>query len=656
MKKLKKTKKLFDFDDDIESFADSDERDYLGRKVSKGHTFTNNTNRFGYGYGGYGRNYNYGGYGYGSNYSSYGSRSIFGYNYSSGIDVSNITKVLNSMLTMIGIKNPKEKLSVTGAEKKESIRLALQYVENGKIKPEHENSFYGATLLNGCKEVYDKSHIDYASSAFIEAARLGSLDKYLSVLLNEERYQKKLADDYPGYSDFVEDFKKNAFSNFEDLEENIDSSDKEYYKAVKAVTKEIRYPSKVTDEEREKYGPLFKYVSAYLKQQGLGENAVEALTRGSNLAGEVLKYVNLPEKKQKEQQGADEDGNPVPIKGSTPSSENAQEAVKAMMQGLVSAGSNKDAKDASGENIKGGVGAGPSASDKDEERFLEKIKEEFFDSDDDRFNGNSTITFVKAGKNPGVYKDCLNKIDKSKAEVLRKSVIRKIKDYSFLVKSMRSGHLDTGKLAEAVQHVPTIYERTARKFTNKVTVGVLIDESGSMGGYEIEQARLAAIFICEAFGNIPAIDLYIYGHTADHKSHGSTDIHVYYESGKSGTHKYNLGSVRARSNNRDGVAIYNTAKRIRSFTENPTVLFVISDGAPAASGYSNGISHTREAVQHVEKRMKMNVVQIAINEYVPSEKMFKHFVKFTNIKELPNTLIRYLSKNLDRMIKETITM
>ena len=43
-----------------------------------------------------------------------------------------------------------------------------------------------------------------------------------------------------------------------------------------------------------------------------------------------------------------------------------------------------------------------------------------------------------------------------------------------------------------------------------------------------------------------------------------------------------LGSVRARSNNRDGDAIYAVAKRMRNLTENQGILFVLSDGQPAA--------------------------------------------------------------------------
>ena len=62
---------------------------------------------------------------------------------------------------------------------------------------------------------------------------------------------------------------------------------------------------------------------------------------------------------------------------------------------------------------------------------------------------------------------------------------------------MRSGRLDTNKLAEAKQKVPTIYERIGEVHTDKLCIGVLLDMSGSMSGSKIEKARETMIYLYE---------------------------------------------------------------------------------------------------------------------------------------------------------------
>ena len=180
------------------------------------------------------------------------------------------------------------------------------------------------------------------------------------------------------------------------------------------------------------------------------------------------------------------------------------------------------------------------------------------------------------------------------------------------MKSMRSGRLDTNKIAEAAQQVPTIYERFGQVTTSKVCVGVLIDESGSMGGSKIQKAREAAIFINEVFKKMPDVELFIYGHTADTNGRDSVDMTVYREKGYI-TDSFSLGSVEAHANNRDGDAIFAAARRMRGQTENQGLLIVLSDGAPSASGYGgrSAIDDTRKKVTRAQS-LGFQVIQIAI--------------------------------------------
>ena len=278
------------------------------------------------------------------------------------------------------------------------------------------------------------------------------------------------------------------------------------------------------------------------------------------------------------------------------------------------------------------------------------------DYDEEGFAEDSTVVFLKADTNAIAYKNALHKVDSTKAAVLQKLFARKSKDQAFVMKSMRSGRLDTNKIAEAAQNVPTIYERMGRITTNKICVGVLIDESGSMGGSKIEKARQAAIFINEVFKNMPDVDLYMYGHTADTPSTSVTYLRVYREKGYV-TDPFSLGSIEARGNNRDGDAILAFAKRVRKNTPNQGLLFVLSDGQPAASDYSgrSAIEDTKSKVQKAQA-LGFQVIQIAIEESVPSAQMFDYFIKMTDIKNLPNDMINYMSRKVNKLIKERVTL
>jgi nitric oxide reductase activation protein len=264
------------------------------------------------------------------------------------------------------------------------------------------------------------------------------------------------------------------------------------------------------------------------------------------------------------------------------------------------------------------------------------------------------VSFEVAKPQKDMYLREKAKIDLTKAQVLARLFARKSKDYEFAMKSMRSGRLDVGKLAEAKQHVPTIYERIGQVKTDKICVGVLIDESGSMGGTRIEKARQGAIFLNEVLKKIPSVELFIYGHTADTKGYGSTDMMIYREPGKQ-TDPYALGSVRARVENRDGEAILATAARIRSKTKNAGLLFVLSDGGPCAYEY-----HGRSAVNDVRKKvlqaeaLGFQVIQIAISECVPSAEMFNHYITMTDMDSLPKDLVNYMSRKIGKLVKERV--
>lgn len=222
---------------------------------------------------------------------------------------------------------------------------------------------------------------------------------------------------------------------------------------------------------------------------------------------------------------------------------------------------------------------------------------------------------------------------------LKKILTGTDKNYDFNIQGCRSGILDTTKLAEAYQGVPQVYLRQGHVRTNKSTICVLIDESRSMGGKKEILARQAAILLNETFGKSLGVDLYIYGHTADIGSIGYINLSVYRE----GSHynpKFSLSKSCAKSQNRDGDAILEVAKRVRKFTKENCIMFVISDGSPCANGYGGipAIKDTAAKVKEAEK-LGFGIIQISIDAVYGVEDMFDTYIDIGyNLEEMPKLL------------------
>ena len=203
---------------------------------------------------------------------------------------------------------------------------------------------------------------------------------------------------------------------------------------------------------------------------------------------------------------------------------------------------------------------------------------------------------------------------------LKKILTGTDKNYDFNIQGCRSGILDTTKLAEAYQGVPQVYLRQGHVRTNKSTICVLIDESGSMGGKKEILARQAAILLNETFGKSLGVNLYREG------SHYNP--------------KFSLSKSCAKSQNRDGDAILEVAKRVRKFTKENCIMFVISDGSPCANGYGGipAIKDTAAKVKEAEK-LGFGIIQISIDAVYGVKDMFDTYIDIGyNLEEMPKLL------------------
>jgi len=582
--------------------------------------------------------------------------------------MQNAANMIGSMFRVIGV--PKDS-TFTSSNKKGSVNIPLHMLkdEEGRwSEPDGKklDAFYGACIQNAALRAYQSAYEFNATQVASDTNRANfNAANYFTSILNTERVDKKLSQRLPGYNKFVQKYKNHTY------EENytpLDASEPEQFRLLDLVTRMLRYPATVTEEELTEFAEPLKKVERLIKKfNGIPETFQDVKSMASSIANVVYTYEPPEDEEEPKEPGgeddededdseapdgmssesdSDEDSKPSKKKSKAEINEHAKKNMEKLMPSM-SMGSETD-----GESDEAKEMLEDFVENMEESDSLSKYDPE---KNKDGVNiGSSTVYFQRADEDKERYQGVLKKIDVTKAAVLQKLFMRKNKDYQFSMKSMRSGRLDTNKIAEAVQKVPTVYERYGQVTTDKISVTVLIDESGSMSGSKIDKAREAAIFINEVFKRLPNVELFIYGHTADQRGM-STDIRVYREPGFAAP--FALGNVNARSNNRDGDAILATAKRVRGFTKNNGLMFVLSDGQPSAHDYggSNAIEDTRKKVS-MSQNLGFQIIQIAIEESVPSAQMFDYFIKMTNIKNLPKDLIGYMSRKVDKLIKERVVI
>jgi hypothetical protein len=543
-------------------------------------------------------------------------------------------RMVGSMFSVLGVpkkaKYVSTKAGTSSTVPMVQIPLKMLQDENGEFidhDPELLDAFYGASIQNGAlAAMQTTSEYNYTITKKNISTSKSSVKDLLFSVVNTERIESKVADRFPGYAKFLQKNKDHQYKSYKPL----GPEEEKQKRLFELVVQMLRYPGEIDPETLEEFAKPIENIERMIKRRGgLPTNIEQCKGLATSLYNIIEKYEF--EEKEEEEEGGEKAG--MAGRGE----------LDAMARGMMKELLTNPHGDSGTESMLEEFAEGMDTPEKNE---FKRTTEPLADT--------PKLGFIIAPENKEKYLKVRAKVDTTKASVLARLFARRSKDQALVIKSMRSGRLDTNKIAEAAQNVPTIYERYGSIKTNKVCVGVLIDESGSMSGQSIQKAQEAAVFINEIFKKMKDVELFIYGHTADTGKFPTT-VMIYKEPGTN--MPFALGSVQARSNNRDGDAIFGTARRIRSMTQNTGILFVISDGQPAASGYGGqtGIDDTREKVKRAEA-LGFQVIQIAIHEHVPSAEMFTHFVKMTDIASFPKTFVNYMSRKVDSMIKERITM
>ena len=562
-----------------------------------------------------------------------------------------------------------------------NVYVATDYFDDDALATgEKLDIFLGLTAHEG-------SHLLYTEFPMMrKAAGVHPLCAKLLNIIEDERIERNLGEDKPGLANYLKAVKRHYFGRYSGMTGGSEDASP-LQKILNCILGLIRYPRLLREEEMLEFGELLlkveKVLTPYPDSTASAERAAEKIFEliikeygresgsakedsgeGKASLEESGREKTSPDKSEDSTDESDSgdsgegtdsesdsgEDNAEDTGEDLPSERSREESVKAMESDLekiaealeeVAGGPvQPDVKGCSA--LRGDQLAEAVSTDRE---LLAKICEGEVET-----GSSKEVIFSRQKEYRNGYMSALEEV-KQYVPAVRKVVKGRCVEYSLTHLGMRSGVLDTGKLAEAVQGVPTVYKRQGEVRSDRACVCMLVDESGSMYRHgRMLAARKTAVLLNEALSSIPNIELFIYGHTADCERSGITELNIYREKGFAP--KYALGSLEPRSNNRDGLAILETALRVRKQTKEEVLMFIISDGEPAAENYfgMRAIGHTKECVEKAEA-MGFRIVQICINANYDPALMFRHFIKMENLGTLARDLGREIAKALSSKIK-----
>ena len=562
-----------------------------------------------------------------------------------------------------------------------NVYVATDYFDDDALATgEKLDIFLGLTAHEG-------SHLLYTEFPMMrKAAGVHPLCAKLLNIIEDERIERNLGEDKPGLANYLKAVKRHYFGRYSGMTGGSEDVSP-LQKILNCILGLIRYPRLLQEEEMLEFGELLlkveKILTPYPDSTASAERAAEKIfeliiKEYGRESGSAKKDSGegkaSPEESGREKTSPDksEDSTDESDSGDSgegtdsesdsgednaedtgedlPSERSREESVKAMesdlekiAEALEEVAGGPVQPDVEGcSALRGDQLAEAVSTDRE---LLAKICEGEVET-----GSSKEVIFSRQKEYRDGYMSALEEV-KQYVPAVRKVVKGRCVEYSLTHLGMRSGVLDTGKLAEAVQGVPTVYKRQGEVRSDRACVCMLVDESGSMCRQgRMAAARNTAVLLNEALSPIPNIELFIYGHTADCERSGITELNIYREKGFAP--KYALGSLEPRSNNRDGLAILETALRVRKQTKEEVLMFIISDGEPAAENYfgMRAIGHTKECVEKAEA-MGFRIVQICINANYDPALMFRHFIMMENLGTLARDLGREIAKALSSKIK-----
>ncbi|MFN0224793.1 vWA domain-containing protein [Paenibacillus sp. KR2-11] len=185
-----------------------------------------------------------------------------------------------------------------------------------------------------------------------------------------------------------------------------------------------------------------------------------------------------------------------------------------------------------------------------------------------------------------------------------------------------------------------------------LVVGLRVDESASMSAFGRLEAAKRAVTAVYEFCRMCHIPILIYGDTADVSRLEQMSMYAYTDYDRTDPHDHlRLMGIRARSNNRDGMALRIIAERLAAAPEQSKLLISLSDGQPKAMDDYTGSYAIQDMQQTIAEYERKGVTFLAaaigqdkdvIHEIYGSER----FLDISQLSELPAKLVRIVARYL----------
>ncbi len=535
------------------------------------------------------------------------------------------------------------------------------------------DTFMGLAIHEGC-------HLKWTDFTQMASEDNGIVRNLIN-LLEDERIERLCGEVMPGYANYLKATKYYMFDLYRQrkAEECRDEELPAPARLLNAILAIIRYPKALDRDDLAEFADYLYDVREIIKDYPT--TAAEVTAAAKAIYDVIRKFF---ERQQNPQEGSGEeqdenressstgeekkeqekgDDSEVQSQGESTGEESHSES-EAAASGQESSGASKGETDDIQKKIEEALselekqmgdmgeltsdpGESQPLSDKDMADCVKRDGNQLAGICEDMITLGETSGSVlyKAEENREIYDDSLRRVRKY-IPAIAKTLRGHCSEYAVTYHGMRSGVLDTGKLAEAYQGVQTVYVREGMIRSDRMAVCVLIDESGSMYGEKIRAARDLAVLLNEAVATVPAIDLYIYGHTYGDRCRDSyyegcmiAELQVYREKGYAP--RKALGSVMDRSGNLDSYAISEAAQRMRKYSAcRKNLMFVITDGAP-----NERYDQLASTVKELEKK-GLDIVAVCIEPSYDPSMLYTHHVRFTDMSRL--------AIDLGKMIKKAI--
>ena len=557
-----------------------------------------------------------------------------------------------------------------------SVFVATEVFDDGDLTlGEKLDTFLGLAIHEG-------SHLLYTDFGALDK-KADKLTHMIQNILEDEMIERKLGERKPGLANFLTAAKYYHFGRYERRKEEDSVPSDPVARLFNAILAMVRYPAALTEEMRDEFGAELLEIRDILTPYP--ERTSETMEK----AREILDIMRRFMAESKERQGqVDKDGqrqpgedrqsggnrsggqgsedNRSPESGSETPDEDDRETGSPGGQG----GDTYRSPVSPGPGFEAPRGGKPTAEEMEKalEGILKAASELTGDPAREGVNPLRSEDMASAAKarghllarecdgeletgqtpgtviirqepDPGKYNESLSRVRRhipSIAAALRLNN----DDYRYSVTGLRSGLLDTNRLAEARQGVQTVHMRKGRISSDRTGIALVIDESGSMRGIRETLARDTAVLVNEAVGNIPGVTLHIYGYSS-----GRYGAELYpYREGAAPDNKYRLGAITSRGRTPTAQAILETAARIRARGDgDKTVMLVISDG-----NADSGPGPVREAVDRIRRR-NIDVIGVSVSSDLDQTRLGQMYDNWIMMDDLHD-----LAPRLAKTVKEAI--